>query len=399
MILSDNLKNVHSDIRGKIYMHALELEKRGEKILKLNTGNPAAFGFEMPQSIKNKLITDIDKSLGYCDIRGMEGARYAIRQYHASMGIKNITEDDIFITNGVSEAANMILQALVSHGDEILVPTPCYSLWTNFTYLSGGRIKFYKCDEAQEWEPDIKSIQRSITPKTKAIVIINPNNPTGAVYCREKLLAIIEIAREHNLVIISDEIYDRLLLDGIPHVSTASLCDDVIVVTVNGLSKSHCICGLRCGWICISGSNKQKRELIDGLVKIASVRLCSNALMQLAIPEALRDSAYTENMTNPGGRLTTQRNATLQELDKIEGISYVKNKAAFYLFPKINMKKYGFCSDRAFARTLLNEKHILIVPGSGFSAVDENHFRIVMLPKEDVLRSAIREIGDFLSKR
>ncbi|MBR3934353.1 MAG: aminotransferase class I/II-fold pyridoxal phosphate-dependent enzyme [Clostridia bacterium] len=399
MILSGNLENVHSDIRGDIYMHALELEKQGHKVLKLNTGNPAAFGFKMPQSIKNRIITDVESSLGYCDIRGMDKARYAIKEYHLSRGIKNITENDIFIGNGVSEVAYMIITALIGKDDEVLVPTPCYSLWTNFTYLAGGKARFYKCDEYDCWQPDLESIKRGITPRTKAIVLINPNNPTGALYSKEMLLEIIDIARKNKLVIISDEIYDRLVLDGEQHIPTGALTEDVTVVTMNGLSKSHCICGLRCGWMCISGNEKEKKILRDALVNIASVRLCSNALMQLVIPDALNDIAYTENMINPQGRLTRQRNAVMEELDKIDGISYVKNTAAFYLFPKLDLKKYGFESDREFARQLLDDKKILIIPGSGFSCVDKKHFRIVMLPEEEILRNAIKEIGDFLNKR
>lgn len=399
MILSGNLKNVHSDIRGDIYMHALEIEKQGHSVLKLNTGNPAAFGFKMPQSIKERIITDVEKALGYCDIRGMEKSKNAIKDYHLSRGIKGVCEDDIFIANGVSEAAYMIITAIAGSGDEILVPTPCYSLWTNFTYLAGGNVKFYKCDESNDWQPDIDSIKRSITSNTKAIVLINPNNPTGALYSKEILLEIIEIARKNNLIIISDEIYDRLVLDGKQHIPTGALCDDVTVVTMNGLSKSHCICGLRCGWLCISGKEKEKRILKEALIKIASVRLCSNALMQLIIPDALRDCAYTENMINENGRLTKQRNAVMEELSKIDGISFVKNTAAFYLFPKLDIKKYGFESDREFAKELLDNKKILIIPGSGFNCVDKKHFRIVMLPEEDTLRKAINDIGDFLNQR
>ena len=399
MILSDNLTRVHSDIRGDIYMHALELEKEGHSVLKLNTGNPAAFGFKMPQSIKNRIVNDVESALGYCDIRGMDKARLSIKEYHLSRGINNISENDIFIGNGVSEVAYMIITALIGRDDEVLVPTPCYSLWTNFTYLAGGNVKFYKCDEQNGWNPDIDSIKKGITTKTKAIVIINPNNPTGALYSKEILLEIIDIARKNNLVIISDEIYDRLVLDGEQHIPTGALCDDVPVVTMNGLSKSHCICGLRCGWMCLSGNEKDKKILRDALVNIASVRLCSNALMQLVIPDALKDFAYTENMINPDGRLTRQRNAVMKELDKIPGVSYVKNTAAFYIFPKLDIKRYGFESDREFARELLDEKKILVIPGTGFSCADNKHFRIVMLPEEDILRNAIGEIGDFLSKR
>ncbi len=399
MILSENLKNVYSDIRGDIYMHALELEKQGNKVLKLNTGNPAAFGFKMPESIKNRIITDVEAALGYCDMRGMIKARQAICDYHLSRGVKNISPDDIFIGNGVSEVAYMIISALIGKDDEVLIPTPCYSLWTNFTHLAGGKVTFYRCEESIGWQPDLEHIKASITPRTKAIVLINPNNPTGALYSKETVTEIINIAREHNLVIISDEIYDRLVLDGEIHTPTASLTEDVTVVTMNGLSKSHCICGLRCGWLCISGQEKEKKILRDALVNIASVRLCSNALMQLVIPDALEDTAYTKNMISPEGRLVRQRNAVMEELDKIDGISYVKNTAAFYLFPKLDIAKYGFESDREFARALLDDKHILIIPGSGFSCVDKQHFRIVMLPEENDLRNAMRSIGDFLKNR
>lgn len=396
MLLSKNLEGVHSDIRGDLYIHALELEKQGTKVLKLNTGNPAAFGFKMPESIKNRITADVEKALGYCDIRGMESARAAIKNYHLSRGIKNVTENDIFIGNGVSEAAYMIITALIGRGDEVLVPSPCYSLWTNFTHLAGGKACFYTCDEKNGWQPDIDSIKKAITSRTKAIVLINPNNPTGVIYSKEILLEIIDIARKNNLVIISDEIYDRLVLDDNIHIPTGSLADDVTVITMNGLSKSHCICGLRCGWLCISGPEKEKEILRDALVNIASVRLCSNALMQLVIPDALKDSAYTENMINKNGRLPRQRDAVTKELDKIEGISYVKNSAAFYIFPKLDLKKHGFESDKEFAKKLLEEKHILIIPGSGFSCVDKSHFRIVMLPEENELRNAVRSIGELL---
>ena len=396
MILSKNLTDVHSDIRGEIYMQALEMERKGDHVLKLNTGNPAAFGFKMPESIKNRIITDAEKALGYCDIKGLEEARVAIRNYHRSKGLKNITEDDIFIGNGVSEAAYMIITALIGQGDEVLVPSPCYSLWTNFTYLAGGKVRFYSCDESNQWAPDVEGIKKGITKNTKAIVLINPNNPTGALYSKEILLEIVDIARKNNLIIISDEIYDRLVLDGEEHISTGVLADDITVVTMNGLSKSHCICGLRCGWLCISGIEKEKKILGEALVKIASVRLCSNALMQRVIPDALADAVYTQSMIGPHGRLLRQRNAVTEELDKIEGISYVKNSAAFYLFPKLDLKAFSLGSDREFAKKLLYEKHILVIPGSGFSCLDNAHFRIVMLPEEEELRNAINRMGELL---
>lgn len=399
MVLSKNLKNVYSDIRGDIYMRALELEKEGHKVLKLNTGNPAAFGFKMPESIKNKIIMDAEKALGYCDIKGQEEARISIGNYHRSKGLKNITEDDIFIGNGVSEAAYMVITALIGKDDEVLIPTPCYSLWTNLTFLSGGKVRFYQCDESNGWQPDVESIKNNITHNTKALVIINPNNPTGALYSKEILCEIVDIARKNNLTIISDEIYDRLVLDEKEHISIGALADDITVVTMNGLSKSHCICGLRCGWLCISGLEKEKEILRDALVRIASIRLCSNALMQIIIPDALRDSDYTQNMIGQNGRILRQRNATIEELEKIDGISYVKNSAAFYLFPRIDIKRYGLKSDREFAQKLLDEKRILVIPGSGFSCVDNEHFRIVMLPEENELRNSIKSIGDFLRKR
>ena len=399
MVLSKNLKNVYSDIRGDIYMRALELEKEGHKVLKLNTGNPAAFGFKMPESIKNRIIMDAEKALGYCDIKGQEEARISIRNYHRSKGLKNITEDDIFIGNGVSEAAYMVITALIGKDDEVLIPTPCYSLWTNLTFLSGGKVRFYQCDESNGWQPDVESIKNNITHNTKALVIINPNNPTGALYSKEILCEIVDIARKNNLTIISDEIYDRLVLDEKEHISIGALADDITVVTMNGLSKSHCICGLRCGWLCISGLEKEKKILRDALVRIASIRLCSNALMQIIIPDALKDSDYTQNMIGKNGRILRQRNATIEELEKIDGISYVKNSAAFYLFPRIDIKRYGLKSDREFAQKLLDEKRILVIPGSGFSCVDNEHFRIVMLPEENELRNSIKSIGDFLRKR
>lgn len=398
MELSENLSNVYSDIRGDIYKRALQMEKAGEKVLKLNTGNPAAFGFNMPESIKNKVIKSFDTALGYCHIQGMEEAREAIKDYHLRLGVRDITEDDVFIGNGVSEVASMVISALVGPSDEVLVPSPCYSLWTNFTHLSGGKSVFYSCREEDNWQPDTESIKRQISKKTKAIVLINPNNPTGVMYSKEVLEEIVDIARKNNLVIISDEIYDRLILDEKEHIPTATLSDDVVVVTTNGLSKSHCICGLRCGWAVISGDRKERKKLCEALVRIASIRLCPNTLMQLAIKDALKDEGYTREMIKEKGRLREQRDACVSELSKISGISFVKNHAAFYIFPRLDIKRFGFESDRDFAKRLLEEKKILIVPGSGFSAEDNEHFRIVMLPKKDELTNAVAGMADFLKK-
>ncbi|MBQ7331092.1 MAG: aminotransferase class I/II-fold pyridoxal phosphate-dependent enzyme [Oscillospiraceae bacterium] len=395
-MISSNLSNVRSDIRGEIYYKALELEKNGEKILKLNTGNPAAFGFKMPQSIKNAIVDNFDKSLGYCDLKGMPAARQAIYNYHLENGIKAISPDDVFITNGVSEAAYMAITAICGPGDEVLVPTPCYSLWVNMIRMCGGEAVFYDCREDNEWQPDVQCIEASITPKTKAILLINPNNPTGAVYTKEVVQSIYDIARKHNLIILSDEIYDRLVYPEATHIPTGSLGDDVLVMTFNGLSKSHCVCGLRCGWIMVSGPADKKQTLVTALVTIASVRLCSNAAMQLAIPAALADTEYTKEMLSPTGRLYLQRKVAIEEMNKIPGLEVMPNKAALYMFPKIDTAALGFKTDKEFAYDLLLKKKILIVPGSGFYAKDQNHFRIVCLPAPEQMGEAIRAIGDYL---
>lgn len=398
-MISTNLNGVRSDIRGEIYYQALAMEKNGEKILKLNTGNPATFGFKMPDSIRSAIVNNVDKALGYCDLRGMPAAREAICNYHKECGVKDISPDDVFITNGVSEAAYMAITAICSPGDEILVPTPCYSLWVNMIALCGGKVVYYDCLEENEWQPDLDHIKASITDKTKAILIINPNNPTGAVYSREIVQAIYNIAYENNLVLLSDEIYDRLVFDDIVHTHTASLDDKVLMMTFNGLSKSHCACGLRCGWMIVSGPQEKRAPLLTALVTIASIRLCSNATMQLAIPAALADRQYTIDMLSPSNRLYQQREATIKALNEIEGVSVVKNKAAFYIFPQVDTKALGFDNDKAFASQLLQDKKILIIPGSGFYCKDQNHFRIVALPEADQLYTAVTKIGDFIRER
>lgn len=397
-ICADKINYIDSDIRGENYRASLELEKSGEKILKLNTGNPAAFGFEMPQSVKNSLAEKINVSLGYSDVRGMVPAREAIMQYHKSRGIKNFSMEDIFIGNGVSEIASMVSTALFNPGDEVLVPMPCYSLWTNEILLCDAKPVLYRCDEARGWNPDTEHIKSLITDKTKAILIINPNNPTGALYSDEVLLEIAEIARQNQLIVLSDEIYDRLVFDGKTHTTFASLADDITVITMNGLSKSHCLCGFRCGWLVISGPENTRLEISSTLIKIASIRLCPNALMQTIIPDALADTAYTKAMIQEGGRLYEQRKAVFEELDKIDGISYVKNDAGFYVFPKIKDGAQKISNDKKFTYDLLIKKHILIVPGSGFAWNSPDHFRIVMLPEADTLRLAVREIGNFINE-
>ncbi len=399
-MVSNKLCDVFSDIRGELYYRALEKEAQGESILKLNTGNPAAFGFAMPDSVRRALTASVDAALGYCDLKGMAAAREAIAAYHTSLGVCGVTPGDVYITNGVSEAAYLAVTALCSDGDEFLVPAPCYSLWVNMIRLAGGKAVFYDCDEASGWQPDLASLRARITDRTKALLIINPNNPTGAVYDRAILEEMYKIAAERGIVILSDEIYDRLVLDGVPHTPTATLGEDVLTVSFNGLSKSHCLCGLRCGWMTLSGPEAKKRELSSALTTLSSIRLCSNALMQLIIPEALADTAYTRSLVLAGeGRIAVQSKVAFEELNKIEGVEAVKNRAAFYLFPRIDLARFGFDSDKDFAMRLLEEKNILVVAGSGFYCGDNRHFRIVALPREEELRAAIRKIGEFLDQK
>ena len=394
--ISDRMLSVHSEIRGPLFVEAMEMQKRGINVLKLNTGNPAAFGFELPASIRMALEGHEDKGVAYCDFKGMPDAREAICEYHKSMGIEGVTPDDVFVGNGVSEVVSFALLPLLNRGDEVLLPSPSYSLWGNTVSLSGAQPVFYTCDEQSEWYPDINDIRSKITPNTRAIVVINPNNPTGATYPREILQSIVDIAREHDLIIFADEIYDRLVMDGKVHTSIASLAPDLPVITMNGLSKSHCLCGYRCGWMIISGPRELTEEYRQGIVKLTSMRLCSNTLAQLVIPAALADIATPRSMVSPGGRLYEQREAAISEIAKIDGMSVVKNTAAFYIFPKLDIKKFNITSDKVFARDLLHATNILIVPGSGFDWQTPDHFRIVMLPEADELRDAIRRMGEFL---
>ncbi|MBE6716087.1 MAG: pyridoxal phosphate-dependent aminotransferase [Ruminococcaceae bacterium] len=393
---SDKLQLVHSDIRGPVFVESNRMRKEGIDVLRLNTGNPATFDFKMPDSVRNALLNNADKAVAYCDLKGMPDAREAICNYHKGKGIEGITPDDVFIGNGVSELVTMALTALLNYGDEILVPSPDYSLWTNSVHIAGAKPVHYICDEQSLWYPDLDDIKSKITSKTKAIVLINPNNPTGALYPRELLEKIVTIAREHQLVIFSDEIYDRLVMDDLEHISTATLCPDLLCITMNGLSKSHIVCGFRCGWMVVSGAKDSAQDFIAGLVQLSAMRLCANALMQLVIPAALDDPDSTRAMIVPGGRLYEQREACCRELDKIEGVSYVKNSAAFYIFPKLDIKRFNITDDQQFAMDYLHSKHVMIIPGRGFSWKDPDHFRIVMLPEAEQLAKAMRDLGDFL---
>ena len=393
---SNRISQIHSDIRGPLYVEALRMQAAGERVLKLNTGNPASFGFTLPDSVRTALMEHVDEAVPYCDVRGMEEARAAILRYHRSRGLRDITMEDIFICNGVSEAVTMLMTALVGDGDEILVPAPCYSLWSNNVFIGGGVPVFYRCDPDNGWNPDLSDMEKKITSRTKAILVINPNNPTGAVYSREVLLSIGALARKHGLVLLADEIYDRLVMDGLPMESLAALMPDVPCVTFNGLSKSHIICGFRCGWMVFSGPPKALAEIKDGVMQLAAMRLCGNALTQLVIPAALADSASTEAMLLPGGRLYEQRAATVAGLSKIPGVHFLSNRACFYIFPGIDTRMYDFASDQDFALRFLHEKKILVIPGRGFDWHEDLRFRIVMLPEPEVLAKAMADLGDFL---
>ena len=394
--LADRMANVHSDIRGELYREAIKMQAQGIDVLKLNTGNPAAFGFPLPDSIRRAIEGREAAAVPYCDFQGMPEAREAIAAYHRSKGIEGVEAQDVFIGNGVSEVVNFALMPLLNPGDEVLIPTPNYSLWSNTILLAGAKPVYYRCDEQSNWNPDLQDIRSKITCKTRALVIINPNNPTGVLYDTDVLRGMVQLAREHDLIVFSDEIYDRLVMDGLEHISTAALAPDLTVVTMNGLSKSHSLCGYRCGWMVISGPRERTEAYRSGIVQLTSLRLCSNALAQLVIPAALEDAQTPAAMVRPGGRLYEQRKATLDVLKDIDGVSFVKNVAAFYLFPKLDAKKFGITDDKKFAGDLLRATNILVVPGSGFDWPEPDHLRLVMLPEPHILRDAMIRLGNFL---
>ena len=395
---SDRLTYVHSDIRGPLYVEALRMQAAGTPVLKLNTGNPGNFGFKLPESVRQALVEHVEEAVPYCDVRGMAAAREAILAYHQSRGLRDITMEDIYICNGVSEAVSMLMTALVGTGDEVLVPAPCYSLWSNNTYLGGGKPVHYRCDPGNDWNPDLEDIRSKITPRTKAILVINPNNPTGAVYSRQTLLEIAQLARENHLLLLADEIYDRLVLEDLPTDSLAALAPDLPCVTFNGLSKSHIICGFRCGWMVFSGPELELSDIKQGVMQLAAMRLCGNTLTQLVIPAALADRDSTRAMMAPGGRLYEQSKATVEALAKIPGVTQVPNRAAFYLFPGLEKDVFDFESDEDFAMKFLHEKHVLVIPGRGFDWFEDLRFRIVMLPEPEVITKAMGELGDFLDQ-
>ena len=393
---SSKLDNVLYDVRGPVVEEANRMEACGTQVLKLNIGNPAPFGFRTPDEVIYDMSHQLTDCEGYSPSQGLFSARKAIMQYAQLKKLPNVSIDDIYTGNGVSELINLCMSALLDDGDEILIPSPDYPLWTACATLAGGKAVHYICDEQSEWYPDIDDMRKKITDRTKAIVIINPNNPTGVLYPKELLLEIIQIARESGLLIFADEIYDRLVMDGKQHISLASLTEDVPVITLNGLSKSHCLCGYRCGWMVISGPRELTEDYRQGIIQLTSLRLCANTMAQIVIPAALDDMETPASMVRPGGRIYEQREATVRELEKIDGLSFVKNDAAFYIFPKLDVKKFNITNDKQFAHDLLDATNILLVPGSGFDWKDPDHFRIVMLPQADILSDAIRRMGTFL---
>ena len=394
---STKLDNVLYDVRGPVVDEAARMEEEGMQVLKLNIGNPAPFGFRTPDEVIYDMRRQLTECEGYSTANGLFSARKAIMQYAQLKGIPNVSIEDIYTGNGVSELINLCMSALLDDGDEILIPSPDYPLWTACATLAGGKAVHYICDEQAEWYPDLDDIRKKITDRTKAIVIINPNNPTGALYPKEILLQIVEIARQHQLMIFSDEIYDRLVMDGLEHVSIASLAPDLFCVTFSGLSKSHMIAGFRIGWMILSGNKRIARDYMEGIKMLSNMRLCSNVPAQSIVQTALGGHQSVKSYIVPGGRIYDQREFIFKALTDIPGISAVKPKAAFYLFPKIDVKRFNITDDEKFALDLLRDKKILLIHGGGFNWKQPDHFRVVYLPRVEVLREAAESIADFFS--
>lgn len=393
---SSKLDNVCYDIRGPVMDEADRMAAEGTKILKLNIGNPAPFNFDAPDEIIRAMTDNLRKAQGYSTSKGVAEARNAILNYHRSKGLSVEGINDIYTGNGVSELIVMVMQGLLDNGDEVLVPAPDYPLWTAAVTLAGGNAVHYICDEQSDWYPDIADMEKKITDKTKAIVIINPNNPTGAVYPKEVLEDIVDLARKHELIIFSDEIYDRLLMDGVEHTSIASLAPDLFCITFNGVSKSHMSAGFRAGWMVLSGDKSKAAGYIEGLNMLSSMRLCSNVQAQYIIPAALSGTGAPDEALKKGGRIYEQRECIYNLLNDIDGITAVKPKAAFYIFPKIDAKKFGITNDEQFVLDFLKEKKILLVHGGGFHWEQPDHFRIVYLPAIEDLKYSMSELKDFL---
>ncbi len=393
---SNKLQHVCYEIRGQVLEEAKRLEEEGHRILKLNIGNPAPFGFEVPEEIQQDVIYNLSHAQGYVDSKGLFSARKAVQHYTQQCGIANVDIEDIYLGNGVSELIVMAMQALLNTNDEVLIPSPDYPLWTAAVTLSSGRAVHYKCDEQSDWYPDISDIESKITDRTRAIVIINPNNPTGAVYSKDILEKILDVARRHKLIVLADEIYDKILYDGTKHICLASLADDLLFLTFNGLSKNYRAAGYRAGWMIVSGALLRAGDFIEGLTMLSSMRLCSNVPAQLGIQTALGGYQSIKDLVSPGGRLFEQRNKAYDMITQIPGISCVKPRGAMYLFPRIDPKVLKVKNDELMVLDLLRQERILIVQGSAFNLYDQQHFRLVFLPRVDELESAIERIGHFI---
>ena len=395
---SAKLANVLYDIRGPIMDAAKQMEEEGQKLIKLNLGNLAVFGFDAPEEVQQDMIRNLPASAGYSDSKGIFAARKAVMHETQKQGIKGVMLDDIYLGNGASELISMATNALLDNGDELLLPSPDYPLWTASVSLAGGSPVHYMCDESNGWMPSLDDIRARITPRTKGIAIINPNNPTGALYSDALLKSIVEIAREHNLVILADEVYDKVLYDGVKHTALASLSTDVLTLTFNSLSKSYRSCGYRAGWLVVSGPKKRAQDYIEGLNMLANMKLCSNVPGQWAIQTALGGYQSINDLTCPGGRLRRQRDLAYELITAIPGVSCVKPSAALYMFPRLDPEVYPITDDRQFFLELLKETKVMLVQGTGFNWASPDHFRIVFLPHEEDLREAIGRIALFLEK-
>jgi len=396
---SHKLANVCYDIRGPVLDHANLLEEEGQRIIKLNIGNPGAFGLDAPDEIMHDVIHNIRNAQGYCHSKGLFAARKAVMQRAQTQGIKSVVVDDVIMGNGVSELIVMSMQALLNDGDEVLIPSPDYPLWTAAVAMAGGTPKHYLCDEDDNWQPNIADIESKITPQTKGIVVINPNNPTGAVYSQNNLKQIVALAEKHSLVIFADEIYDRILYDEAEHIPLATLVKDVLCLTFNGLSKTYRLAGFRSGWVVISGAKERAGSYIEGLEMLASMRLCANVPAMLAVQTALGGYQSINDLTSVGGRLIEQRDLAYEMITQIPGISCVKPKSAMYLYPKLDPEIYPIDDDQNLVLDLLKEERVLLVQGSAFNSVDKQHFRIVFLPDKAQLTEAIERLAGFLERR
>jgi len=395
---SSKLDNVLYDIRGAALVQAMKMESEGYRILKLNTGNPAPFGFNAPEEVVRDMIVNLNNAQGYSDSKGIFAARKAIMQYSQEKGVKGVDIDDIWVGNGVSELITMALQALLNNGDELLIPAPDYPLWTAAANLAGGKAVHYRCDEGSDWAPDLQDLESKITDKTVGLVVINPNNPTGAIYPRPILEALVDIARRHDLIVFSDEIYDKIVYDGDAHHSMASLADDVLFVTFNGLSKAYRAAGFRSGWMYLSGAKKLAGTYREGLDMLANMRMCANVPAQFAIQTSLGGYQSIYDLTKPGGRLYEQRTFCWERVNSIPGVSCVKPRAALYCFPKLDLKKFHIKDDQKFIYDFLVAKRVLLVQGRGFNWPEPDHFRIVFLPNVDDLKAALDGLEEFLDE-